>query len=104
MRILHHDIPGLLEHKLGAGKPAEMRTGLIYLNIFRICKLDVPSSCRCCQTSPDGEDGLTQKLAKRGMSHLKTNQWDTQKAGVAILCSLVQTCLCNVILLYCELH
>ena len=44
----------------------------------------------------DGEDSLTQNLVERGMSHLRTNQWRTQKAGVAILCSLAQTCVCDV--------
>ncbi|KAI9566938.1 hypothetical protein HD554DRAFT_1079571 [Boletus coccyginus] len=74
-QILGYDIAAVLESKLGAGIPGEMRTGLIYLNLFRI----------------HGEDSLTQNLVERGMSHLRTNQWRTQKAGVAILCSLAQT-------------
>ncbi|KAF8124786.1 hypothetical protein EV363DRAFT_1403054 [Boletus edulis] len=74
-QILEYDIAALLERKLGAGQPAEMRTSLNYLNIFRIY----------------GEDSLTQNLVERGMSHLRTNRWRSQKAGVAILCSLAQT-------------
>ncbi|KAG6372231.1 hypothetical protein JVT61DRAFT_8031 [Boletus reticuloceps] len=66
-QILEYDIAALLERKLGAGQPAEMRTSLNYLNIFRIY----------------GEDSLTQNLVERGMSHLRTNQWRSQKAGVA---------------------
>ena len=42
-KILGYDITTLLEHKLGAGKPAEMRMCLIYLNIFRIRTFDFPS-------------------------------------------------------------
>ncbi|KAG8212883.1 hypothetical protein J3R82DRAFT_11216 [Butyriboletus roseoflavus] len=74
-KILGYDITTLLEHKLGAGKPAEMRMSLIYVNIFRI----------------HGEHSLTRNLVERGLFRLGTNQWKTQRAGVAILCSLAQT-------------
>lgn len=30
------------------------------------------------------------------MSRLRTNRWRTQKAGVAIVCSLAKTCACSV--------
>lgn len=52
-------------------------------------------------TFPDGETSLTGKLVERGMSHLRTDQWQSQKAGVAILCSLAQTCVCSMIFPYC---
>ncbi|KAG8212876.1 hypothetical protein J3R82DRAFT_11208 [Butyriboletus roseoflavus] len=73
-KILEYDIAGLLEHKIGAGKPAEMRMSLIYLNIFRI-----------------HGHLMARNLVERGLSYLETNQWKTQKPGVAILCSLAQT-------------
>lgn len=37
LQIMGYDIAALLECKLGTGNPGEMRTSLIYLNIFRIC-------------------------------------------------------------------
>lgn len=92
--ILGYDITTLLERKLGAGKPREMRTSLIYLNIFRIRTFSpLLSSGGGCQTCPDGEHSLTRNLVERGMSRLRTRRWRTQQAGVAILCSLAKTCL-----------
>lgn len=41
-QILGYDITTLLEHKLGAGRPREMRTSLVYLNIFRIRAFYIP--------------------------------------------------------------
>ncbi|KAG9314812.1 hypothetical protein JVU11DRAFT_3903 [Chiua virens] len=81
LKLLGYDITSLLERKLGAGTPRGTRTGLIYLNIFRV----------------HGEYSLTRNLVERGMSRLRTNKWRTQKAGTAILCSLAKTCVCNVI-------
>ena len=43
-RILGYDIAALLERKLGVGNPGEMRTSLIYLNIFRQSMSGVLSS------------------------------------------------------------
>jgi len=74
-KLLGYDIATLLERKIAAGNPAEMRTSMIYLNIFRI----------------HGEQVLTRNLVERGMTHMRTMRWGTQKAGVAILCSLAKT-------------
>lgn len=70
-----------------------------YFPYSYVCYPFIP--CRCCKLYLDARDPaeLMRHLVARGMSHLHTSQWSSQKAGVAILCSLAQTCTCNFIFL-----
>ncbi|KAF8554223.1 hypothetical protein OG21DRAFT_1115422 [Imleria badia] len=75
-KIRNYNITEVLNSKLGKGKPKEIRTSLISLEIFRAFE-------------PDGP--WTSDLVKRSLEYLGNSAWKAQKAGVTILSALAQT-------------
>ncbi|KAF8445037.1 hypothetical protein L210DRAFT_3059908 [Boletus edulis BED1] len=75
-KIEDYKITEVLNTKLGKGKPKEIRTSLICLDIFR---------------SFDQNGPWTAELVDRSLKRLSDQEWKTQKAGVAILSALAQT-------------
>ncbi|KAG9309255.1 hypothetical protein JVU11DRAFT_10738 [Chiua virens] len=74
--IKDYNITEVLNMKLGKGKPKEIRTSLICLDIFR---------------SFDEDGPWTRELVEKSLEHLRKPVWKAQKAGVTILSALVQT-------------
>ncbi|KIJ09526.1 hypothetical protein PAXINDRAFT_172463 [Paxillus involutus ATCC 200175] len=74
------EITKVLEEKLRRGKPKDIRTALISLEILR-----------SIGEHPHTGDVWTTSLVEKGLAHLKTRQWKTQKAGITILSALAQT-------------
>ncbi|KAF8554218.1 hypothetical protein OG21DRAFT_1115120 [Imleria badia] len=75
-KIKDYNITEVLNAKLGRGKPKEIRTSLICLDIFR-------------SFDPDGP--WTRELVTKSLDHLRNPEWKFQKAGVTILSALAQT-------------
>ncbi|KAF8134262.1 hypothetical protein EV363DRAFT_1322911 [Boletus edulis] len=75
-KIMNYGIIDVLRTKLGKGKPKEIRTSLICLDIFRSC---------------DPTNPWTRELVNSGLGNLKKREWKAQKAGVAILHALAHT-------------
>ncbi|KAH7928798.1 hypothetical protein BV22DRAFT_182921 [Leucogyrophana mollusca] len=76
LRIKEFNITEVFARKLEAGRSSEIRTSLICLDIFRSFEHDGP---------------WARELVEKGLQHLKSRQWKTQKAGVTVLSSLAQT-------------
>jgi hypothetical protein len=77
------EITKVLEEKLGRGMPKDIRTSLISLEILR--------SLGELANGLGKGDVWTKGLVEKGLAYLRSEEWKTQKAGVAILSALAQT-------------
>ncbi|KAI9460304.1 hypothetical protein HD554DRAFT_2041680 [Boletus coccyginus] len=75
-KIKNYNITEVLNTKLGKGKPREIHTSLICLDIFRSFDKDGP---------------WTHELIAKSLKCLQMPAWKAQKAGVTILFALAQT-------------
>ena len=80
--------------KLGWGKPKEIRTSLICLDIFRSFGRLYNGEgylCILAEVSLDQDGQWTRELVAKSLDHLQNPEWKIQKAGVTILSALAQT-------------
>ncbi|KIJ11753.1 hypothetical protein PAXINDRAFT_15336, partial [Paxillus involutus ATCC 200175] len=74
------EITKVLEEKLIRGKPKDIRTSLLCLEILR-----------SLGEHPHEGDFWTKSLVGKSLAHLESGKWKTQKAGITILSTLAQT-------------